>query len=251
VLRRFLLYSLFFPALALSQISNNAVTVTAAQNAASSPDQIVFAVTVSAGTDKGLTDILNAVSALGITAADLVSVGNTIPPNFTPPYPQFPGLAWSFQLTVPFSKMKDTTAALTSAVTTIGNNNSGLTLSFSVAGTQPAAQSSSCNFGSLVGNARTQAQQIGSGGGVIGGIVHGGATPLRANDAVRARLVLRTNACNWSNRDTRARGDTGFGFGFSFGQFAYDRSAGGHHGRVECSRYYRPQLQRRNHANRI
>jgi hypothetical protein len=49
--------------------------VTASQSATAQPDEAVFAVTVTAGIDKSLNNIVAAVSGIGITAANLVQIG--------------------------------------------------------------------------------------------------------------------------------------------------------------------------------
>jgi len=150
-----------------AQLSNNTVTVTASQNVTAQPDEALFSVTVGSGVDKSLDDAVAAVSGLGITAANLVAVnsasrwvnvqiGAPVPPGSS-------NLAWIFQLAVPFSKLKDTTAALTSLEKSIPQNNSGITLSFSLSGTRISAQQGpTCNLADLVAQARAQAQQIAS-----------------------------------------------------------------------------------------
>jgi len=56
--------------------------------------------------------------------------------------------------------MKATTTALSSLQKTIGAGNSGLSLTWSVTGTQLSSQSANCNLANLVAQARTQVQQI-------------------------------------------------------------------------------------------
>src|SRR5215471_9778574 len=79
----------------LAQLANNTVTVKASQTSTAQPDEAVFSVTVASGVDATLDQIVSAVSGLGITAANLVSV-NTSPViggalTGTPP------LMWNFQ----------------------------------------------------------------------------------------------------------------------------------------------------------
>ena len=58
----------------LAQLANNTVTVTASQSSAAQPDEAVFSVTVGSGLDKSLDDVVAAVSAVGITAANVVQI---------------------------------------------------------------------------------------------------------------------------------------------------------------------------------
>ena len=163
----------------LAQISNNTVTVTASQSStAAQPHDAVFAVTVSSGVDKTLDQIVAAISGLGITAANLVQIG---PAPYVPvtaaPRPgavPVPTIQWIFQLVVPFSKLKDTTAALTALQKSISQNNSGLTLSFSLSGTRVSGQQPpNCNLADLVSKARAQAQDIAGAAGFKAGAVVG------------------------------------------------------------------------------
>ena len=94
----------------------------------------MFSVTVSSGVDKTLEDAVGVVSSLGITAANLVNIGSPgVLCNALTQCPQpKPTLQWIFQLTVPFAKLKDTSAALTALQESISQINSGLTLSLQV-----------------------------------------------------------------------------------------------------------------------
>jgi uncharacterized protein YggE len=162
----------------VAQLSNNTVTVTASQSSTAQPDEAVFSVTVGSGVDKSLDDAAAAVSGLGITAANLVSIST--PPSIVNGFAPQPGavptptLGWIFQLVVPFSKLKDTTAALTSLQKTISQNNSGLTLSFTLSGTRISSQQApNCNLADLISKVRTQAQQIASSAGLTAGAIVG------------------------------------------------------------------------------
>ena len=197
LIRRFASLLLISAVPLLGQISNNTVTVTASQNSTAQPDEAVFSVTVGSGVDKSLDDAVAAVSSLGITPANLVSVGvpppGVPPPGVPPPAcvtvtgaPQCPppNLQWIFQQVVPFSKLKDTTAALAALQKSISQNNSGLTLSFALSGTRLSAQQApNCNLADLVSKARMQAQDIaGAAGFKAGSIV--GLTSATSNGAL-------------------------------------------------------------------
>ena len=78
------------------------------------PDEAVFSVVVGSGLDKSLDDAVAAVSSLGITAANLVAVNtpNQLIGFVGSQTPAITPLFWTFQLTVPVSKTKDTSSAL-------------------------------------------------------------------------------------------------------------------------------------------
>lgn len=186
---------LFFPLFAFSQISNNSVTVTASQTVTQQPDQGIFSVTVTSGLDKNLTDVVGALQSAGITAANLVgitspqlvSVGGAVPPP--PPAAQ---LQWNFQLTAPIAKVKDTTAALAALAQSIPQNNSGLSLTFALQGTQVSSQQTNgCNLSDLLAQARTQAQQLTSAGGSTAGLTVGVIQALTTSTPGACSLTVR------------------------------------------------------------
>lgn len=160
-----------------AQLLNNSITVTAYPASTVSPDEVVFSVVVTAGIDQTLDTIVNAVSGLGLTAANLVNLGGSLPclpvglcspgPITALPPPQ----QWTFQLVVPFSKLKATTAALASLQKTIGQANSGLSLTWSVTGTQLSSQSANCSLANLVAQARAQVQQIATAASITPGAI--------------------------------------------------------------------------------
>jgi uncharacterized protein YggE len=169
----------------LAQLANNTVTVTASQSSTAQQDEAVFSVTVNSGFDKSLDDVVAAVSGVGITAANLVQIISVFPSASPPPAnAPSPSLGWTFQLVVPFSKLKDTTSALTSLQNTISQNNSRLTLSFTLSGTRLSAQQApTCNLADLISQARSQAQDIaGAAGFKAGAIV--GLTSATSNAAL-------------------------------------------------------------------
>ena len=185
----------------LAQLANNTVTVTASQSSTAQPDEAVFSVTVASGLDKSLDDAVAAVSSLGITAANLVQISSPLPANSSSvPLPTnipAPSLGWTFQLVVPFSKMKDTTAALASLQKSISQDNSGLSLSFLLWGTRVSGQqTSNCNLADLVSQARAQAQQTASAAGLnaggIVGLTSATSTPAPMVCSLTARYALGT-----------------------------------------------------------
>jgi uncharacterized protein YggE len=165
---------LLTPALLFGQLSTNTVSATASASSTQQPDQAVFSVTVSSGIDKNLSDILGALAGSGITGANLQYV-NSSPIGLSqfPQPQQQPPVTWNFQQTMPLAKVKNTMASLAALQKTIAQANNGLTLSFTVQGTQVSGQSQTCDLGSLVNDARTQAQKIAGPAGLSAGAIVG------------------------------------------------------------------------------
>jgi uncharacterized protein YggE len=171
---------LFFASLAFAQLDANSVTVSVSRSTSLQPDQAVFGVTVTSGMDTSLNDVVAALQSSGITIANFIGVSNmggfngVLPPTPGPPSFQ-PMLGWVFGLPVPISKIKDTAAMLSSLQQSIGKNGSGLTLSFSVQGTQVSAamqQAQACSTADLVSDARVQAQKLAASAGMsVGNIL--------------------------------------------------------------------------------
>ncbi len=169
---KFLLPLISSPALLLAQLNNNTVTATASQSTATAPDQATLSITVSAGASATLEQIVNALSGVGVTAANLKYVFGL--GDFQS------NVQWTFQLTVPLAQLESTTAALAALGKSLSQNSSGFTLSFNVSGTQFSGQASSnCNFAALLSQARAQAQQIAG----AAGLQTGGVTGLSAATA--------------------------------------------------------------------
>ncbi len=155
--------------LAFAQLDTNSITVSVSRSSTVQPDQVVFAVTVQSGLNASLDDVLAALQGSGITAANLAGVSSNNPS----PYTQST-ILWTFTLTAPFSKQKDTVTSLTALEQTVAQGKSGLTLSFTVAGTQVSAQalqSQTCSLTGLISDAQAQAQSIAAAAGVTVGPV--------------------------------------------------------------------------------
>jgi hypothetical protein len=84
-------------------------------------------------------------------------------------------LQWLFTLAAPVGKIKATIASLTALQQSIAQNNSGITLTFQVQGTQVSTeliQSQTCAAKDLVADAQAQAQNVAAAAGLaIGPIV--------------------------------------------------------------------------------
>jgi hypothetical protein len=172
---------LFCHAVGMAQITNS-VTVNASQTAAQ-PDSVVFSVTVTSGFGATLESVVNAVSSLGITAANLTGLG--VPNAPFGPIPRLgpPQELWTFQLAVPFTQMKSTSATL--AVLQKSILSTGLSLSWTLTGTQTSpAAASACNVSNLTTQASVQAQQIASAASVKLGAI--------------SQLAISTSGCSLS-----------------------------------------------------
>src|SRR5690242_4547717 len=143
-------------------LGQQSLTITASRSIALQPDEVVFAVTVSSGLNTGLDDVVAALTGSGVTASNFVNIdtGRARPD---------PVLVWSFNLPVPFPKIKDTVTSLTALQKTIGQNNSGLNFTFNVVSTQVSPQlqaSQQCPIPDLVADARAQAQKVANSAGL-------------------------------------------------------------------------------------
>lgn len=153
---------------ALAQLDSNSVTVTASRNVSLQGDQAVFAVYVQSRSEVTLNDIVAAVQPAGITMANFAGVGSQQQIILGPQQPASV-LEWAFALPVPLAKIKDTVAALTDLQKTIAQKTPGLTLTFSVQGTQPSTQAQqalNCSTADLMSDARAQAQKLADAAGM-------------------------------------------------------------------------------------
>lgn len=160
--------------LLFGQLTRDSVTVTVSRPSTVAADQVVFGVAVTAGSGAGFNDILNEVQGIGITAANFTGVSTPLGllVNGAPPQPLT--LEWDFQLRVPLAQMKATTARLSALQHNLGQAGSGMTLSFTVQGTQvsPAAQQAqTCDLAGLVADARTEAGQVAAPAGYTPGSI--------------------------------------------------------------------------------
>ena len=143
-----------FAGVAFAQLDTNSLTVTASRSTNSPADQAVFGIFVDSDLSKSLTDIVSAVSAVGITQANFSSLSQSTNQKLP--------LEWGFGLLVPLAKLKDTAAALTTLQANAAQNSPGLAVRFSVAGTQ-SSQSAPCSFADLLNDANIKAQSLAAG----------------------------------------------------------------------------------------
>lgn len=146
--------------LACGQTEVNSVTVSASNNVNLQPDQAIFSVTVQSGATTGLDDVLAALQGSGITAANLGGVSSL---QLNTVGNQGLTLQWTFYLAAPLANTKATVASLTTLQQNVAKTGNGLTLSFSILGTQVSqqlVQSQSCSLAGLIASATTQAQNL-------------------------------------------------------------------------------------------
>ena len=171
-----LLLLLSFSPLAFGQLDSNSITVSASNNATVQPDQAIFSVSVGSSLSTGLDDVLTALQGSGITAANFSGVGtNGVSSSLgAPGVVATPTLLWYFTLPAPLANTKATVATLTTVQQNIAKLNSGLTMSFNLAGTQVSqqlAQSQTCSLSGLIASATTQAQNLAAAGGLTLGAI--------------------------------------------------------------------------------
>jgi uncharacterized protein YggE len=169
--------ALLFCSVAFAQLDSNSITVSASTNATLQPDQVVFSVSVGSSINTGLDDVLAALQGSGITAANLSGVstqGQTIATLGSMPPTPAPTLTWSFTLPAPLANTKATVTSLTTLQQNIAKLNNGLTMSFSIVGTQVSqqlVQSQTCSLSGLITAATTQAQNLAAASGLTLGAI--------------------------------------------------------------------------------
>jgi len=168
------------------QLESHTLTVSAARSIAMLPDQALLGLSVSSAVTTNLDQIVAALSGLGITSANLAGVGSsTVPPS----------VQWNFTLAVSLSNLTATIGSITKLEQTIAQNNSGLTLTFGINGTQVSQtsqqlqQSQSCSNSDLIADATAQAQKLAAAAGLsLGPILKLSNAPLIQQNPIGARL---------------------------------------------------------------
>jgi uncharacterized protein YggE len=137
-----------------AQLDSHTLAISATRSITPQPDQVVFGLSVNAAASTTLDQAVGALSGLGITEANLNGIGNLGP------------FQWGFTLVAPLSKLSTTIGALIKLEQTIGQNNSGLTLAFTIEGTQTSQQSQSCSNADVIADATAQAQKLAAAAGL-------------------------------------------------------------------------------------
>jgi uncharacterized protein YggE len=136
------------------QLDPHTLTISATRSTYLQPDDAVFNLSVTGSASLTLDQVVSALSTLGVNSSNLTGVNNTSSP---------PNLQWNFNLAVPLASLTATIGSLTQLEQTITQNNSGLTLTFTVGGTQVSPQlqqSQSCSNSDLIADATAQAQKL-------------------------------------------------------------------------------------------
>src|SRR5581483_2348263 len=172
-----------------AQLPSNTVSVTATRSMILQPDQVLFTLTVSSGLSTTVEQAAAALARFGITSADLTGVQN----------PAATSLAWNFSLATPLTNLTTTLASLVQLQQAIGQNTSGLTLTFSVTGTQ-VSQQQSCSDSDLIADATAQAQKLTSAAGrTLGPILRLTNTPVSQQLSQPAFAAARLGSFTVSN----------------------------------------------------
>jgi hypothetical protein len=144
---------------AFGQLDSHTLTISATRSIVPQPDQVIVGLTVSSSPTATLDQIVAALSGLGVTDADFTGTEN---------YNQ-PTLSWNFSFTAPLANLTVTIGSLTKLEQTITQNDSGLTLTFYIGGTQVSQQlrqSQACSNSDLIADATAQAQKLAAAAGL-------------------------------------------------------------------------------------
>jgi hypothetical protein len=187
------LFSLSLAATPLfGQLESHTVTISATRTAYLQPDEVVFGLSVSASGTTNLNQIVAALSGVGITSTNLTGVGTSTSP---------PSVQWNFTLATPISNLAATIGSLAQIQQSIEQNNSGLTLSFNVEGTevsQQLQQSQTCSNSVLIADATTQGQKLASAAGLtLGPIARLANAPLAETYGVPSLVHLGNIVSNF------------------------------------------------------
>lgn len=159
-----------------AQLESHTLAISATRTINPQPDQVMFGLTVSSSPTASLDQIVAALSGLGITSANLTGISNLFP------------FQWGFTFVAPLSNLSATIASLVKLQETIGQNNSGLALTFTIEGTQVSKQlqqSQLCSNTDLVADATTQARKLAAAAGLtLGPILRVSNVPVARTGAV-------------------------------------------------------------------
>jgi uncharacterized protein YggE len=162
--------------LAGSAIAQNSLTVTASRPTNATADLVVLTVDVLTPSDAGREDVFAALQGSIVTPANFRGVQTTYPTSSIQG-----ALDWSFTVTAPLGNFKITITQLQALQQLVAQKKNGMSVSFSVAGTQLSAQAQqglTCAVADLLSDARAQAQKmaVAAGAGVGNVLAMSGAT---------------------------------------------------------------------------
>jgi hypothetical protein len=194
---------------AFGQNDANTVTVVATRSLDLPIEQVSYSVQVKSPIDATLSQVLQEVQSVGITANDLSGVSTTAP-ALQIPIPGIvllsdtPQLIWSFSLTSRFSKLQQTLAQLRAVSTPNPDKKSNFTISFCIANASATQASidevANAALPDLITDARARAKRLADAAGLTVGvilnlsdersIVGAGANGLSASDILRLTTSL-------------------------------------------------------------
>jgi hypothetical protein len=165
---------------AFSQNQTSSVTVVASRTLDLPIEQVSYNVQVKSAIDATLSQVLQEVQSLGITANDLSAVSTTasalqIPIPGIVLSPDTPQLIWSFSLISRFSQFQQTLAQLRAASIARPDKKSNFTISFSIvnASAAQASMDEAANraLPDLIADARVRAKRLADAAGLTVGVV--------------------------------------------------------------------------------
>jgi uncharacterized protein YggE len=159
------LTAVLFSGLASAQypttLDANSIVVTASKTVVLVPTEVTFMLNVSADMSLTLDQVLAAID-FGLTAQDLMGI-STYPIGPYPPVPSYNRITYMFRLTVPFSKMKETTDKLEKLRKSV---DTGMDLSYSTSAVGPsqsaAAEARGKALPDLMADAKMRAESLAS-----------------------------------------------------------------------------------------
>jgi uncharacterized protein YggE len=176
---------------ALAQLDDDTITVFAIRPLNLQPDQVVISVSVQSPSTASLADVLDAIAASGISAADVTSAYTA------PAYDPLTGervqsTQWAFSPAVSFAQLKKVVASLESLQKNL-QPGTGMSLNYVLVGTQVSLElqaANQCAYPTLVSDAQAQGQKLAAeAGGRLGPILalsdpgaSSTGTPSRAGD---------------------------------------------------------------------
>jgi uncharacterized protein YggE len=165
---------------AFGQNDANTVTVVATRSLDVPIEQVGYSVQVKSAIDATLSQVLQEVQSVGITANDLSGVSTTAPVLQIPIpgivlLPDTPQLIWSFSLTSRFSQFQQTLAQLRALSTPNADKKSNFTISFSIANASASQASideaANGALPDLIAEARARAKRLADAAGLTVGVI--------------------------------------------------------------------------------
>jgi uncharacterized protein YggE len=164
---------------AFGQNESNSITVTASRSMDVPIEQVSYSIQVKSAIDATLSQVLQQVQSLGITANDLSGVSTTAPVLQLPipgisVVPDTPQLIWSFSFTSRFSQFQQTLSQLRAA-STPNPDRKNFTISFSIvnaSATQATIdEAASRVLPDLIADARVRAKRLVDAAGLTVGVI--------------------------------------------------------------------------------